>query len=38
MLNFEEEGKATVLSGLGMPPQAGFVPTAPSTARSVEAQ
>jgi ribonucleoside-diphosphate reductase beta chain len=30
MLNFEEEGKGTTLTGLGMPPAAGFVPTAPS--------
>ena len=30
MLNFEEEGKGTTLTGLGMPPAAGFVPAAPS--------
>jgi ribonucleoside-diphosphate reductase beta chain len=32
MLNFEEEGKGTTLTGLGMPPAAGFVPSAPSAA------
>ncbi len=32
MLNFEEEGKVTALSGLGMPPSAGFVPSAPAPA------
>jgi len=30
MLNFEEEGKGTTLTGLGMPPAVGFVPSAPS--------
>src|SRR5258706_3424265 len=30
MLNFEEEGKVTALSGLGMPRAAGFVPSAPA--------
>ena len=32
MLNFEEEAKATVLSGLGMPQAPGFVPSAPAPA------
>ena len=31
MLNFEEEGRVTSLSGLGISPAAGFVPSAPST-------
>jgi len=32
MLNFEEEGKGTTLTGLGLAPAAGFVPAAPSAA------
>ena len=32
MLNFEEEGKVTTLSGLGIAPAAGFVASTPSTA------
>src|SRR5580765_8850606 len=32
MLNFEEEGKVTALSGLGLPPAAGFVASAPAPA------
>src|SRR3974377_2292798 len=32
MLKFEEEGKVNALSGLGMPPAAGFVPVTPAAA------
>ena len=32
MLNFEEDGKVTALSGLGLPQAPGFVPAAPEAA------
>jgi ribonucleoside-diphosphate reductase beta chain len=37
MLNFEEEGAAKPMTGLGLPPVSGFVPPAPAAAKEAEA-